>query len=97
MNEFFTWEMLITFGGASIATGVFTQFLKPYLKKIPTQLISFFVALIVMVISTIALTGISNIAWADIAIIPLNSIIISLSSNGGYDVAREIKNSGNDE
>ena len=38
MNEFFTWELLATYSGACLATGVLVEFLKPLLA-LPVVLI----------------------------------------------------------
>lgn len=83
MNEFFTWTLLATFAGASAATAIITQFLKGPLAKIPTQLVSYVIALIILAVATAATGGASD--WAGLAIIPLNAVIVSLAANGAYD------------
>ena len=40
MDEFFSWQMLATFAGATAATGILTQFLKNLIPKLPTQWLS---------------------------------------------------------
>ncbi len=80
MNEFFSWETLATLAGASIATGLLTQFLKDTIK-IPTQWLSYIISVILLVAANI-FTGHTEIAV--LAIIPLNAVIVSTSANGAY-------------
>ena len=88
MNEFFTWEVLATFAGASVATAVITQFIKKSIDEIPTQIVSYVVALIVMLVATVA-TGTDG--WRDLAIVPLNAVIVSVAANGEFGVVNRIK------
>lgn len=83
MNEFFTWQTLVTFAGASVATAIITQFLKEPLKKIPTQLVSYVIALLILLVATAATGGAGD--WTAWAIIPLNAILVSLASNGTFE------------
>jgi uncharacterized membrane protein len=83
MNEFFSWAMLATFAGASIATAIITQVLKTLLSKIPTQLVSYVIALVVLLLATAATRAAED--WTGWAIVPLNAILVSLASNGTYD------------
>lgn len=48
MDEFFSWQMLATFAGATAATGILTQFLKNLIPKLPTQWLSYLLALVSM-------------------------------------------------
>lgn len=90
MNEFFTWETLITFSGAAVATGVFTQFLKDIFRKIPTQIVSYFVAMIILALSTLALNQ-GDIAWQTIVMIPLNAVVVSTASNGAFEAVKRVR------
>ncbi len=87
MNDFFTWTMLATSAGCTLATGVVTQFFKDIIK-IPTQVLSYLVAVIILLAAT-CFVGPYDIAT--FAIIPLNGIIVSLASNGGYEVVNKLK------
>ncbi|HIU31171.1 MAG TPA: hypothetical protein IAB66_03315 [Candidatus Caccousia avistercoris] len=86
MDQFFTWEALATLAGCAAATGVVTQLLKDALKKIPTQLLSYIIALVILAAATAA-TG-SAADWTGWAILPLNAVIVSLSANGGFEAIR---------
>lgn len=80
MNEFFTWEMLATLAGCSIATGLLTQFMKNSIK-IPTQWLSYIISVILLFAATL-FTG--QLSLSSGCMIPLNAVIITLSSNGAY-------------
>jgi hypothetical protein len=83
MEDFFTWATLATMAGCSLATTIITQFIKdvPAFKQIPTQFTSYFVSLVLM-FGAVYFTG--NLTAAQAAIIPVNAILTSLSSNGAY-------------
>ena len=84
MNDFFAWEMLGTFAGAVTATALVTQFVKGAFDafvKLPTQIVSYIIALIVLLMAA-ASTGLTN--PADWALAPLNAVIVSLGANGAY-------------
>ena len=44
MNEFFTWELLATYSGACVATGILVEFLKGLLPGLPPRLLSYLTA-----------------------------------------------------
>ena len=85
MDQFFTWELLATFVGAATGTGIVTQFVKdvPFLKKLPTQFLSYLIALLILTAATAATGGATD--WTGWAIIPLNAVLVSFSANGAYD------------
>ena len=88
MTEFFTWGFLMTFGGAAIATTIITQFIKDAAKAIPTQIVSYFIALVVLLGATAA-TGAAQ-GWQDWLLVPFNALLVSLASNGVYDAGTRI-------
>ena len=83
MNTFFTWEYLLSFAGCVLATGLLTQGVKRVLGKVPTQIISYVIALAIMIVGQIA-TG-AMTGWELVALDVINAMVISLSANGGYD------------
>jgi hypothetical protein len=89
MNEFLSWEILASFAGASAATAVITQFIKRTFSKIPTQIISYAVALIVLIGAAAVLGLAENLS--DWAIIPLNAVLISVAANGEFCLVKRIK------
>jgi hypothetical protein len=80
MSDFFTWEMLATLAGCSLATGLLTQFFKNSIK-IPTQWLSYIIAAVLLYAATLFTGGLTLSTGG---IIPLNAVIVALSSNGAY-------------
>ena len=89
MNEFFSWAGLATFAGASAATGIITQFLKEKIKKLPTQWLSYIIAVVVLALATAATAWGAD--WTTWAMIPLNAVVVSLASNGAYSASIRIR------
>ena len=85
MHEFFSPDTLGTFSGCALVTGMITQLLKNVLKKLPTQWLSFIIALTLLFIFTAA-DGFC-LAWKEWAALPINAALVSLSSNGAYSAA----------
>ena len=94
MNDFFSWELLATFAGASIGTLIITQALKGVniLNKIPSQGLSYIVALCLLALGTAAAGSAGD--WHDWAIIPFNAVLVSLASNGEFDGVKRIFGGG---
>lgn len=80
MDMFFTWGTLATLAGCALATGLITQFLKDAIK-IPTQWLSYILAVVILSAATLFTGGADAGVWA---IIPLNAVIVSTSANGAY-------------
>ncbi len=95
MDGFFTWQMLMTYSGAVLATTVITQFLKglPFIVKIPTRVVSYVIALAVMIGAMLFTDGFS---WSGIAMAFINAVVVALASNGAFD-AVTLKSSGKTE
>jgi len=82
MQEFFTWAMLGTYAGAVLATTLITQLIKEWLKSIPTRIVSYVIALVVL----LAAAAFNNaLTLADGALCLFNAVIVSLAANGGFD------------
>lgn len=88
MDQFFTWETLATLAGCAAATGIVTQLLKDALKKIPTQLLSYIIALLILSAATAATGSASD--WRGWVILPLNAVIVSLSANGAFVAMKRV-------
>ena len=54
MNDFFTWTILATYAGATLATTLVTQLLKGigFIDRIPTRIFSYVIALIILLVAT---------------------------------------------
>ncbi len=89
MNEFLTWEYLLTFGGCVAGTAIVTELLKrvSFLKRFSSQFISYVVALVILVVAQLA-TG--TLTWQMVALDVFNAAVVSFSSNGVYDAVDTI-------
>ena len=88
MNEFFSWGTLATFAGATAATAVVTQFLKSVWTKLPTQILSYILAVVILVPATLFTAGVD---WPALLMVPLNAVVVSLASNGAFDAVNRAK------
>ena len=84
MQEFFTWTMLATYAGASLATTLITQLIKGigFIDRIPMRLTAYAVALVVLVVATIFA---GEVTVSSIALCVVNAVVVALAANGGYD------------
>ena len=84
MNEFLTLDMLSTYAGAVIAVTLVTELIKdiPFLKAIPTRLVSYTVAVVLMLGSMVLTKGFT---WGGLFLVSVNAVIVALSANGAYD------------
>ena len=89
MDSFFDWGMLGTFAGAAAATGIVTQAVKGIFQKIPTQLVSYVIAVVILGLATAATGGASD--WTGWALVPLNAVVVSLSANGGFEAIKRVQ------
>ena len=90
-NEFFTWTMLLTYAGATLATSLVTQLIKGvgFIDKIPTRLTSYVIALVVLIAATFFTGGLTLETGA---LCVINAVVVSLAANGAYDaIARNKK------
>ena len=84
MNEFFTWAILATYAGATLATTLVTQLLKGigFIDRIPTRIFSYVIALIILLVATF-FTG--ALTWDTAALCVVNAVVVSLAANGAFD------------
>ena len=81
-----TWEQLATIAGAATATLLIVQLLKLPLDKvwkIPTRIIVFIIAAIVMLLATYFTQGLS---WNTALLTILNAVIAALTAMGAYEL-----------
>ena len=83
----FTWAYLATIAGATAATLLIVQFLKLPLDKafgnIPTRLVAYVIALIIMLVATAFTTGLT----AENALLAVvNAFVVALAAMGGYEI-----------
>ena len=81
-----TWEQLATIGGAAMATMLIVQLLKLPLDKvwkIPTRIIVFIIAAIVLTLATYFTQGLT---WNNALLTLINAVIVALTAMGGYEL-----------
>jgi hypothetical protein len=88
IQEYFTWEILLTQAGAVAAVLLFTQLFKGVgaIQRIPTRLFSYAVALLVL-LAALFFTGQLSPETAALALI--NSAVISVAANGGFELLKQ--------
>lgn len=88
--ELFNWNLLGSYAGAAFAVAVLTQITKgiPFVKRIPTQLWSYLLALLTLLVTAAFGPGLTP-KGAVLALI--NAALVSLSSNGGYEALNRVK------
>jgi hypothetical protein len=88
--EFFTWDRLGTYAGAAALVALVTQLTKnlPYISKIPTQVWSYILAVLVLIASQV-FTGALSASSAALSL--ANGVLVSLASNGGYSLITRVK------
>ena len=85
-TEPFTWDQLATIAGATLATLLVVQLLKlPIDKvwKIPTRIVAYVIALIVMLLATHFTVGIT---WNNGILAAVNAVIVALAAIGSYEI-----------
>ncbi len=91
LNDFFTWGMLASFSGATIAVAVLTQFFKGLFDKlpfhVPTRAVSYVFSLTVLLLSSY-FTSKGGVGTYILCFI--NAALVSLTSNGAYDLVRSV-------
>ena len=87
--EFFDWGMLATYAGALTATALVTQFIKGWFPNVATQVVSYVVALVVLLAASF-FTGAFTAESAALCVI--NAAVVSLASNGTYEAIQRAKN-----
>ncbi len=78
-NEFFTWAVLLTYAGATLATSLITQLIKGlgFIDKIPTR-----ITLVVLLAATFFTGGLTLESGV---LCVVNAVVVSLASNGAFD------------
>ena len=88
--ELFDWSLLGSNAGAAMAVAVLTQITKgiPGIARIPTQLWSYLLALLTLLLAMLFGPGFS----ASGAVLALfNAALVSLTANGGYAAVERVR------
>ena len=91
MDNFLTWDYLLTFAGCVVGTCLITELTKKIFKQMSSkvyQIVSYVVALAILVIGQAATGALTD--WGVVALDMINAAAVSLSSNGGYDAVKAI-------
>ena len=86
MENFLTWDVLLTYAGCVAGTIVVTEFIKKLAPKLIPQLVSFVVAILILGFGHLA-TG--DFAWTEAPLYLINAIAVSIASNGGFDILKK--------
>ena len=88
--EFFDWKMLGGSAGAATAVGVLTQLTKeiPGIARIPTQLWSYILALLTLLLAMVFDGGFTA---KGAALSVFNAAVVSLTANGGYSALQRAR------
>ena len=86
--DFFDWATLLTYACALAATALLTQWLKGVFANIPTQIVSYGIALVVLIAATF-FTGALTVESGVLCLI--NAALVSLASNGAYEAVQRAK------
>lgn len=83
-ENFITWEILATYAGSVAMTGLLTQLLKDraFMAKVPTADLSYFIALIILLLATYFTVGLTI---SSAVLILFNAFIVSAASNGLFE------------
>lgn len=87
MENFLTWEVVGTFAGCLAATAILTELMKKLLPKLDSQLVSFVLAMAIIVMGDVATR---QFIWEGLLLDVINAAAVSLSANGGYDLVHRI-------
>ena len=85
-TEPFSWEQLATIAGATLATLLVVQLLKLPIDnvwKIPTRIIAYLIALVIMILATYFTTGLT---WNNAILAAVNAVIVALAAMGSYEI-----------
>ena len=93
MDNFLSWDMLLTFSGCVAGTVLLTEFIKMLWKGVFPQLCSFVVAALILVVGHLAT---SSFAWPEAPLYLVNAVAVSLSANGGFDAVKKAFGGKND-
>lgn len=87
--EFFSWNALGEYTGAALAVGILTQLTKeiPGIKTVPTQLWSYVLALITLLLAEVFTMGVSV---QGVVLTLFNAAVVSLAANGGFSAVQRM-------
>ena len=94
INEFFSWEILATYAGACTAVGLVTYFVDKLFKNIPTQVVAYFVALVVLILANL-FTGGLTVSTGVLCV--FNAVLVCSGTSGVISGVKRIVNGKTEE
>ncbi|MEI3579456.1 MAG: hypothetical protein V8Q30_05525 [Acutalibacteraceae bacterium] len=85
MNDFFTWELLATYSGASAATGILVEFARITAARSAAPAAELSHAAAVLLAAQL-FTGTLSPGGAVLSL--FNAVLVSLAAGGGYELCR---------
>ncbi len=84
MENFLTWDYVVTFMGIVFCTSMVVEFTKelPYIAKIKTKYYTAIVAFFLMLFGALFL---GNFVFINIPLMMLNAILVAFTTTGQYD------------
>ena len=89
MEQFYTWSELVTYGGATMAVLIITEFTKdlPGIRRLPTRLWAYLVALTLLVLATVFTGG--PVRAEDVLLCLINGVIVAMAAVGTFHAVQE--------
>ena len=87
MENFLTWDMLLTWSGCVAGTIILTEFVKKLAPKAMPQIVSFIFAVMILALGHFA---VGDFAWKEAPLYLINAIAVSIAANGGFDLLNRI-------
>lgn len=94
MNEFFTWDVLTSFGGMALAVSLIVQFTKGFVKGecTPDWAVRLYAWVISVALQTVVIIVNAVYTPEIVTLAIVNSVLITLIAIGGYEVIADTKN-----
>lgn len=91
MEEFFTWDVLATYAGATLLTTLVTQFVKQirWLQNVPTQVIAYVIALLGLLGGSFFTVG--YLTWSSALLCVINAVVVATAANGTYNNLTDLR------
>ncbi len=103
ITDFLDWNILLTFSGACVSVTLLTQLFKGFGDRlpfhVPTRLLSYVISVLLLLLATFF---VGSRTLGDYVICFVNGALVSLSSNGSFDLVRsfgcdDTQEDGNDD
>ncbi|MBQ7278885.1 MAG: hypothetical protein IJR17_06780 [Clostridia bacterium] len=88
-ETFFTFEQLASYGGATMAVLIITEFTKdlPGIRRLHTRLWAYLLAAVLLVLATVFTVPV--VRAQDVLLCLINAVIVAMAAVGGYDTLHD--------